>query len=112
MNGVTILHTFEVVTEYGYNWDAVWISAIICVGIALIIIGGACLLKETEWSALFMVPFCALACFIFGKVFEKPCEYETRYKVIVSEGVSMTEFTNNYKIISTEGSIYIVTEVE
>jgi hypothetical protein len=112
MNGVTILHTFEVATKYSYNWDAVWISAIVCAGIALIIIGGVCLAGNTEWIALIVTPICALPSFIMGLAFEKPCEYETRYKVIVSEEVSMAEFTNKYKIIDTEGSIYIVTEVE
>lgn len=110
MDGVTILHTFEVATKCAYNWDAVWISAIVCFIIGLIAIGGACLAGNAEWITLIIAPICALPSFIMGVAFEKPCDYETRYKVIVSEEVSMTEFTNKYEIVDTEGSIYIVKE--
>lgn len=40
-----------------------------------------------------------------------PKEYETRYKVIISDEVSMNDFTTRYKIIDQEGKIYTVREI-
>ena len=37
--------------------------------------------------------------FIFGAIFQNPCKYETEYKVIVSDEVSMNEFNENYEIV-------------
>ena len=41
-----------------------------------------------------------------------PVEYETQYKVTISDEVSMNDFLAKYEIVDQEGKIYIVREVE
>lgn len=48
----------------------------------------------------------------FGFAIGKTTEYETRYKVTISDEVSMNEFLEHYEIIDQEGKIYTVRERE
>lgn len=41
-----------------------------------------------------------------------PTAYETHYKVLISDEVSMNEFLEQYEIIDQEGKIFTVREVE
>lgn len=40
-----------------------------------------------------------------------PIEYETRYKITISDEVSMNDFLERYEILDQEGKIYTVREV-
>lgn len=43
---------------------------------------------------------------------QMPAEYETQYKVTISDEVSMNDFLARYEIIDQEGKIYTVREIE
>ena len=49
--------------------------------------------------------------FLFGyEVAPNPSEYETQYKVTISDEVNFNEFQEHYEIIDRDGKIYIVRE--
>ena len=113
MTGVEILATQEVVTAYAWNWTAYFITMFIC---ALLFGFISC-----------MVGYCRFEDFLFGCVVgcvvgllsgilpakvTKPKEYETRYKVLISDEVHMNDFLERYEIIDQEGKIYTVREIE
>ena len=116
MEGVTILNSFEVVTEYIFSWPAFWAGAIIGTVIAIVaaIIFGV---SEGEWSAFFFsliafsIAFSGIMGFLCGyKICPEPVAYETHYEVSIDENVNMQEFMDKYEIIETRGSIYTVKE--
>lgn len=115
MNGVEILAMEEVAVSFGFNWSAFWIAFGIILGI-LSIIGIIASIKFYDWS-------CAVGLIVLGVIFglffgglsgdelETPAEYETRYKVTISDEVSMNDFLERYEILDQEGKIYTVREV-
>ena len=109
MTGVEILATQEVITAYAWNWSAYFIT----LGILTIIGGFIGLLTSNGFFEEFLLG-CVIGA-ILGAVlgiiparFTKPSEYETQYKVTISDEVSMNDFLSRYEIISTEGKIYTV----
>lgn len=116
MNGVEILSAQEVATTITYNVPATWIIA--CVTLVCFIGLGIYMTvkdKDSVWLLLnFIIGFVA-AMFIGGVVAATTgttVEYETRYKVTISDEVSMNEFLDKYEIIEQEGKIYTVRERE
>ena len=115
MTGVDILATEEVACEFAFNWAAFWITAGIVFGIYLII-GIVFMFREKSFDKgmlLFIfagLVFGPLMGMVAGFGIQTPTEYETQYKVTVSDEVSMTEFHEKYEIIETEGKIYTVRE--
>ena len=116
MEGVTILNSFEVVTDYIFSWESFWWFALFGVGIGLIA-AGLFGLREQDWFAFFVC--LGMCCTIFGLFFgllgggvfgPKPVEYETHYEVSINEEVNMQEFMDKYEVIETRGSIYTVRE--
>lgn len=117
MTGVDILATQEVAVEFVFNWTAFWITVVI-VTFAGLITGIVCCVRDGyNWSfipaivGLFVVFGGMFGC-LMGTGLKKPVVYETRYKVTISEDVSMTDFLEKYEIVSTEGKIYTVREVK
>lgn len=49
---------------------------------------------------------------LVGGITSTPISYETQYKVIIDDSVSMNEFLDKYEIIDQEGKIYTVREKE
>ena len=47
---------------------------------------------------------------LVGRTTGDPIEYETQYKVVIDDSVSMNEFIEKYEIIDQEGKIYTVRE--
>lgn len=114
MNGVEILAMEEVVTNSLFNWSVFWIAFGIIFSI-LFIIGIAISAASYDWSNVVIglilgLIFGFISGAAFGRIESTPVEYETQYKVIISDEVSMNEFAENYKIISQEGKIYTVRE--
>ena len=115
MTGVEILAMEEVVTEYAWNWDAYFITIFVAVFLGSLV-GLACsapLIRTQD------VIIGAIAGTILGVVIgclpanlTLPSEYETHYKVIVSDEVSMNEFLSKYEIVDQEGKIYTVREIK
>jgi hypothetical protein len=116
MTGVEILAVEEVVTQYGFNWATVLILggiiALICT-LAVAVFG----ISPVDWKDWL---FCittglivgALVGVLFGCVNQTPVEYETQYKVTISDEVQLNEFNEKYEIIGQDGKIYTVRERE
>ena len=119
MNGVEILATEQVAVAFGFGWGLFFV-----LGLIFSILFGViawCLAEENNFSNLGtrllvcvgIVTALALAAFI-GGVSETgaPTEFETHYKVTISDEVPMNEFLERYEIVDQDGKIFIVREVE
>ena len=117
MNGVEILSSIEVAIEHAFNWRAFLFFSIIILGI--FIATGVAIYKN-ENSEINTIFYCCLIGivlggifgYMFGKELGIPTKYVTEYKVIISDEVSMNEFTERYEIINQEGKIFTVRERE
>ena len=115
MAGVEILATQEVAVTFsvGFDWLVFWV-VLAAVALLLTIIFGIGLFKEFgAWSFLFGWVIGLILGMIFGAAIagnNQPLEYETQYKVIISDEVKMNEFLEKYEIIDQEGKIYTVRE--
>lgn len=115
MTGIDILATEEVAIEWAFNWTAWSIIVGIFGGVTLIITIILAASNEVEWV---FVPLITTACILVGALIGLvpgfgagiPTEYETQYKVTISDEVTMTDFLEKYEIIETEGKIYTVRE--
>ena len=107
INGVEILATQEVATAFGFCWPG-----FIVLLIAAVIFG--CFLyfgTDNIPASIFIVIFALASAFFVGFVADgAPIEYETQYKVTISDEVSMNDFLERYEIIDQEGRIYTVRE--
>ena len=113
INGVEILATQEVATAFAFSWEIFWTALMITMLVG-VFIGTLVSLSCKDFEGL--VIGCILAA-IFGVVIGvgvgtdgAPTEYETQYKVTISDEVSMNDFLERYEIISQEGKIYTVRE--
>lgn len=121
MNGVEILATEKVVSEYGYNASHFWIGFFIMVGVGIFI--SLLILFDEDYDTtekvtgiIMTLIFCVAIAYPIGlgtkEVGRKPIAYKNRYKVIISDKVSMNEFYERYEVIDQEGKIYTVEERE
>ena len=109
MTGVEILATQEVVVENIFNWTAFWetvggvFGTFVLLGIVLGLVEVWSYLPVlTVWGVVL-----GLVCgFITGSAFSTPTEYETQYKVTISDEVFMNDFLERYEIIDQEGKMY------
>ena len=115
MNGVEILSSAEVACEFAFDWMAFWVvfgivlSICSTIGIKTVVTG------ECDWSFMLVCLLIGLMGGIVlgissGGIFETPVAYETHYKVIIDDSVSMNEFLDKYEILGQEGKIYTVKE--
>lgn len=114
MTGVEILAMEEIAVSFDFNWLAFWIVFGIIFGL-FSTIGIVVGIETYDLS-------CAAVCITFGVIlslilgglsgdeFGTPTEYETRYKVTISDEVSMNDFLERYEILDQEGKIYTVRE--
>lgn len=114
MEGIRILSTEEVVSKTEFNLEAALIAGVI-IFLIFIILGIFASIKEHNWLNLMIVGFIGLFASILvaigcGITFEKPVEYTTQYKAIVSEEVSFIDFYEKYEIIEQDGEIFIIRE--
>lgn len=102
MSGVEVLSSEMVkITDLG---NGVWI------GVACALIVGfifMCIIDNP--SSLFLSTFIFLMC-LAGGVFDVQTGEYIKYKVTVSEEVSLSSFNDKYEIIDQEGKIYTVKE--
>ena len=113
MTGVEVLATNEVVVEYALDWTMLWIIVGGTACISFII--GVCLSIYYYDPSYIGIGFIgSLAGIMLGALFVvltgTPIEYDLRYKVTISDEVSMNEFFEKYEVINTEGKIYTVRE--
>lgn len=113
MTGVEILTTQEVVTEYAWSLSAYFIT----IGIVALFGGlmGFAFSNPIEKFQGLVAGICAGVALgvpigVLPASLSLPTEYETRYKVTISDEVSMNDFLERYEILDQEGKIYTVRE--
>ena len=114
MTGVEILAAEEVVTAYGWSWSAYLIALAIAV-VFCGFVGFTSGVPYDMWKCAFIgigvgLVVGALIGVIPAKI-TLPSEYETHYKLTISDEVSMNDFLSKYEIIDQEGRIYEVREI-
>lgn len=114
MTGVEILAASEIVVDKLFNWGVAAFSfaIIFCAFILLGIIISVCCRDWNQMSVGIILGI-ILGTFtgvIGGSVEPIPTEYETHYKVTISDEVSMNDFLERYEIVDQEGKIYTVRE--
>ncbi len=115
MQGVEILTSVQVTTEWAFNWTAFWIAfgVIFVVGIFAMIMT---FIQEGFYGPVLLIVCVGCAILgsmlgvLFGTICETPATYETQYKVTISDEVSMTEFYEHYEVIEQDGKIFTVRE--
>lgn len=107
MTGVEILASTQVVTKSVFNWEVFWIVLVVFAALGFFI---GYIMDNWRLGLILGLLVGVLYGFIAGVDFVKPVEYTNQHKVIISEDVSMLEFTEKYEIVGTEGEIYIVNE--
>ena len=108
MNGVTILNSYESLTNFG----SILLMSILCTWfLAAAIVALFALLKYgcDSWKEFAILVVCIVLFIICGCLIPED-KYETHYQVTVDNSVSMNEFQNKYEIIEVEGKIYTVRE--
>lgn len=116
MTGIEILAIEDTVVGSVFNWTVFWIAFGVLILVA-ITIGIYKAIKHSDRSILSIciataLLFGGVSGVVLGNMFSIPTEYETRYKIIISEEVKMIEFFENYEIVNQEGKIYTVKEIE
>lgn len=113
MTGVEILATQEVAIAFEFGWDNFWIGLAMVTAIGLFV-GTLAFLSSGDFINIVVgVILGAILGIIVGigvGVDNIPTEYETRYKVTISDEVIMNDFLERYEIVSQEGKIYTVRE--
>ena len=118
MTGVEILATEQIAVTFGFDWT----SFIGCGVLSGIVLGFFFWCVSSNYSfnlggtiAMIIVGFLlgmGIGAAVGFANNGAPTAYETHYKVLVSDEVSMNEFLERYEIIDQEGKIFIVREVE
>ena len=107
MNGVTILNSYEYLTNFG----SVFIISALCVWFfTVVVLVLLSLLKYgcDSWKGPVFLVICVVLTIVCGFIPER--KYEIHYQVTVDNSVSMNEFQDKYEIIEVEGKIYTVRE--
>lgn len=115
MQGIEVLTTIQVATEFIFNWNAFWITSGIFFGIGFIVGIFYWASDQCEWV---IIPILSVLCIIIGSIvgvgmgeeFKKPIAYETHYKVTISEEVSLKDFYEYYDVIEQDGKIFTIRE--
>jgi hypothetical protein len=117
MSGVEILATEEVAIAWAsWNWKGFLSAVGLCFFVA--IVAGILASVSDDWELsviIFLVVFVAGSALfgtLIGCTTGEPIEYETQYKVVIDDSVSMNEFLEKYKIIDQDGKIYVIQEKE
>jgi hypothetical protein len=115
MQGIEILTSAQVATEWAFNLPIFWITFGVVFGICLIAGIWLTVTDEYEWTIIPYLFFIGILMgffggFALGNAAKTPIAYETQYKVTISDEVSMTEFYEHYEVIDQDGKIFTVRE--
>ena len=108
MNGVTILNSYESLTNFG----SILLMNILCTWfLVAAIVALFALLKCgcDSWKKFTILVVCVVLFIVCGYLIPED-KYETHYQVTVDNSVSMNKFQDKYEIIEVEGKIYTVRE--
>lgn len=114
MTGVETLAAQDVAIAFTFNWVGcfIWFG----IAFAAFFIGGAIAGFVHDDVGIFGamvivgIIFSVVIGVLVGFLDGAPTEYETQYKVTISDGVPMNEFLERYEIVDQEGKIYTVRE--
>ena len=113
MTGVEILAAAEVGTAFAFCWGAFWgvlIGAVV-IGAIIATIHYLSVRDESVFVSLIPILFMGLILgALLGVGMGETTEYETQYKVTISDEVNFNEFNEKYEIIGQDEKIYIVRE--
>ena len=115
MQGIEILTSAQVATEWAFNWTAFWIAWGIICAICTIVGIYYTITDQCEWPVI-PVFFIAgaiigsLGGWILGNVAYIPTAHETQYKITISDEVPMADFYKHYEVIDQDGKIFTVRE--
>ncbi len=116
MTGVEILATQEIATAFTFNWTGCFVWFGVAFALFLVVGGIACILHDDAslFGAIVIIGiiFSVFVGVMVGFCDGTPTAYETQYKVTISDEVSMNDFLERYEIVSQEGKIYTVREIE
>lgn len=115
MNGVEILSSVQIASEFAFSWTWFWAGFGIMLGISLLLSIYYVVKECCDWP---LIPICSAVGVIggiilgigIGHINATPIAYETHYKVTIDDSVSMNEFLDKYEIVDQEGKIYTVKE--
>lgn len=111
MTGVEVLAVQEVAVSYGLDLTIFYVSCAVVALITTLIVGFG-MYVDLGWYSFAIGSLCGIILgVVMGYVMardSKPLEYETQYKVTISDEVPMNEFVAKYEILSQEGRIYTV----
>ena len=114
MTGVEILATQEVATAFTFNWVGCFVWFGVSIGLFLVVgaIAGIVHDDVSIFGAMVIagIIFGVGLGMVIGFFDGTPTEYETQYKVTISDEVSMNKFLEKYEIIDQECKIYTVRE--
>lgn len=115
MQGIEVLTTIQVATEWAFNWTVFWWTLGIIFGVSLIISIWYFVSEQYDWG---IIPTLSITGIVLGSmvgalvgfVAEEPITYETHYKVTISEEVSLKEFYEYYDVVEQDGKIFTIRE--
>ena len=112
MNGIEILATEQVATEYSFNWLTFGITFGIMVLVMFLygLFDSATEISELWIPVVIGMIFGVILGGIFGFTSSTPTKYETQYEVLISDETSINEFLEEYEIIDQNGKIYTIRE--
>lgn len=116
MTGIEILATEEVAVAFGFGWNAFYwmliLGGIFAIGIAIVAaIEGGIDVGLPVFAIIFSIVM-LLSCVLGACTDGKPTEYETRYKVLISDEAPTSEFLEKYEIVDRDGKIFTIIERE
>lgn len=109
MNGVTILNSYEYLT----NQSTILLLMCLCVSFSIVSIRVLYILlkdKTASWKEFALILIICVAFAITFGVLVPEDKYETRYQVTVDDSVTMSEFQSKYEILEVKGKIYTIRE--
>lgn len=116
MTGVEILTTAEVATEFDFCEGILWSAVILALIIGVIFCSVEYFKGECDvgiyWILIPATLIGVIIGFVAGMAGGEPTEYETQYKVTISDEVNFNEFMEKYEIIEQDGKIYTIREKE
>lgn len=115
MTGIEILSSTEAGVNYTSNWwlaGFIWISIILLGGLIGFLLDDIDRFEAALVGGLIGAAAGVLVWFCVACLGYHPTAYETHYKVIIDDSVSMNEFLDKYEILDQEGKIYTIKERE
>lgn len=107
----------EEMIPIAYEFNDIWLWICIIVGFVCIAIAVIAYYDDIPKFIMFIGSIAILLISIFiglllGGGLAMPSEYESHYKIIVDDTVTVNEFLDRYELLERDGEILIVREIE